>query len=77
MSPAVAVSWRLYWDAEEGKLVCVVDGRGMLWPGVVMRFCDLPWLRSGPVRTGTANAARGARRAIENLKNNIFVKGVM
>jgi hypothetical protein len=37
----------------------------------------LPWLGSVPDWTGTANAAIGARRAIENLKNNIFIKGVI
>ena len=34
----------------------------------------LPWLASVPDGTGTASTARGA---IENLKNNIFVRGVI
>jgi hypothetical protein len=64
--------WRLSRVAVEGKSVCIVGGRGMLWPGMVMRFCGLPSV-SDPI--GTANAAMGARRAVENLRNNISSKG--
>jgi hypothetical protein len=65
--------------AEEGKSLCVICGRGMVWvwAGVVTMFSGWPLLTSVSDGTGTANAARGARKAIENLKNNIFVKGVI
>jgi hypothetical protein len=65
--------------AEEGKSLCVIGGRGMVWvwAGMVTVFSDWPWLASVPDGTGTANAARGARRAIENLKNSISSGGDM
>jgi hypothetical protein len=68
----------LYWDAEEreGKSVCVVGGSVMVLMGMVMMFSGVPWLGSVPNGTGTANAVRGARREINNLKSNIFIKGM-